>query len=84
MHNNITNCLEAIGLIYQMEQKLYDDKVITLRRNTANKPEDLEDFFNKSLMLLKATVLEMAAVPELCQGVFYMFPINVDSKYIVR
>ena len=53
-----------------MEQKLYDDKVITLRTNIVNKPEDLEDYSNKNLMQLEATLLEMAAVPELCQDVF--------------
>ena len=73
-----------MGLIYQMEQKLYDDKVITMGINAANKIEDLENYFNESLMQLEAILLEKAAVPELCQGVFYMFPINVDGKYIVR
>ena len=84
MHNNITNCLEALGLIDQMEQKLYDYKVITLGTSTANKLEDLEDYSNKSLMQLQATLLEMAAAAELCQGVFYIYPINVDGKNIVR
>ena len=47
-----------------MEQKLYDDKVITLGRNTANKPENLEDYSNRGFMQFEATLLEMAAVPE--------------------
>ena len=59
-----------MGLIYYMKQKLYADKVTTLGTNTANKPEDLENYSNKCLIKLEATLLEMAAVPELCQGVF--------------
>ena len=67
-----------------MEQKCYNDKVIALGNNFANKPNGLEKSSNKSLIQLEATLLEMAATPQLCQGVLYMFPINLDGKYIVR
>ena len=39
---------------------------------------------NKSIIQLEATLLDMAATPQLCQGILYVFPISLYDKFIVR
>ena len=65
-----------------MEKNLYDDKIITLADLTQESDLSIPD--NKSIIQLEATLLDMASTSELCQGVFYAFPVKVMDKYIIR
>ena len=71
-------------LVYEMEQNLYNDGVICLSGTFGTSTTESPAFANKSLIQLEATLLELAATPELCKGVMYVFPIAVQGKYIVR
>ena len=65
--------------------RLYNDSIISLGdRNDSTIQEELQNHWNKSLIQLEATLLGMAATPQLCQGLLYMFLIKLDDKYIVR
>lgn len=65
-----------------MEKDLYDKNVLSLVEEKTS--DGASAYANKSLIQLEMTLLEMAAVPQLCQGIIYMFPILVQDKYIVR
>ena len=45
--------------------------------------KEVKTFSNKNLIQFEATLLDMASIPELCQGVLYMFPVKVGDKYIL-
>ena len=81
----LRKCHEAVGLIYEMEKRLYDDGIIDLGEEphqTNNK--EVKTFSNKSLIQLEATLLDIASTPELCQGASNMFPVKVGDKFIIR
>ena len=70
-----------------MEKQLFDDGIISLEetydKDTHLSPET-QIYSNKSLIQLEATLLEMAAYPQLCKGVMYMFHIPLQGKHVVR
>ena len=65
-----------------MEKNLYDDKIITLADLTQESDLSIPD--NKSIIQLEASLLDMASTSELCQGVFYAFPVKLMDKYIIK
>ena len=76
---------EAMHLVNQMENNTYDHGVIYIPDGSAATSCTQSDTYaNKSLIQLEATLLELAASPQLCQGVVYMFPVPVQDKYIIR
>ena len=57
IHINIANCQEDVDFIYQMEQKLYNDSIISLgNSNDPTVQEELQNHSNKSLIQLEATL----------------------------
>ena len=83
LYQILKDCEEAIGIVYQMEKKLYDDSVISLAK-TIKSSSKVEVYTNKSFIQLEATLLEMASYPDLCKGIMYMFHMELDGKHIVR
>ena len=72
-------CHTAADTVYQMEKKLYDDKIITIETSG-----DGCHVSNKSLLQLETTLLDMCSINDLCQGVLYTFPVRLDGRYILR
>ena len=70
-----------------MEKKLFEDGIISIGDINVTSTTDDQTLHtppNKSLIQLEATLLDLAATPDLCQGVLYMFPVKLGSKYIIR
>ena len=68
-----------------MENKLYDEGIISLADNLPGlKHTELsQSYSNKSIIQLELTVLDMGAVPELCQGSMYFFPVEIKGKCLL-
>ena len=81
IESQLTKCQDGIHLVYEMERKLYNDKIISLG-DTSNDSTII--YSNKSLIQLESTLLNMASTPGLCQGVLYIFPVKLDNVTIVR
>ena len=79
-------CHEAINTVYEMEKQLYDNSVISLGDTNIHLETNSQEniLSNKSLIQLESTLLHMAAAPELCEGVLYIFPIKIQDNYVVR
>ena len=78
-------CTVKKQCIWFLEDNLYDHGVICIPDSSAATSCTQSDTYaNKSLIQLEATLLELAASPQLCQGVVYMFPVPVQDKYIIR
>ena len=64
----------GIAKLLQMEEELYSQKLLQ---------EDVPGGF--ALLQLEAALLHMAAVPNLCRGIVYWFPVQISAtEYIVR
>ena len=83
-HQKLKNCEEGMEIVYQMEKKLYNDGVISLGNTIKSSIKDKKVYTNKSLIQLEMTQLDMAAYPDLCRGIIYMFHVPLQGKNIVR
>ena len=70
-----------------MEKQFYQDNIITLddTPSTSSTSSSLPNrVSNKSLIQLESTLFHMASTPDLCEGVLYLFPIQIQNKFIIR
>ena len=69
-------------LVHQMERQLYYDNIISL--GTDSKDAGENDYSNKSMIQLESTLLKMASNSNLCNGVLYIFPVQLADYTIIR
>ena len=70
-----------------MEKQFYQDNIITLDNThpTSSTSSTLANrVSNKSLIQLESTLFHMASTPDLCEDVLYLFPIQIQNKFIIR
>ena len=83
----LTQCQETVAIISQMEKQFYQDNIITLddTPSTSSTSSSLPNrVSNKSLIQLESTLFHMASTLDLCEGVLYLFPIQIQNKFIIR
>ena len=69
----MNHCRGGITLVGAMEEELFEKQVIS------------ESPTQWTLLQLEAAILHVAAVPNLCRGVLYSFPVLLkDRKVIIR
>ena len=69
-------------LVYQMEKQLYHDNIISLGNDSNDAQEN--NYSNKSVIQLESTLLKMASNTNLCNGMLYIFPVQLADYTIVR
>ena len=69
-------------LVYNMEKKLYHDNVISLTNNSNNGTENA--YSNKSIIQLESTLFKLASNTSICNGIIYIFPVQLAHYTIVR
>ena len=69
-----------MNAVCQIERKLYDENVLSLPDLAQETELTIE---NKSMIQFEATLLDMVSIPDLCQGVQYIFTVKLIDKYIV-
>ena len=82
----LSQCQETVVSISQMEKQFYWDNIITLDDTppTSSTSSTLPNrVSNKSLFQLESTLFYMASTPDLCEGVSYLFPIQIQNKFII-
>ena len=83
IENKLRKCQDVVQLVYEME-KLYNDIISIGHPQTSNQCANMDIFSNKSLIQLDSTLLTIASIPGLFQGVLCMFPVKLTDTIIVR
>ena len=77
----LESCGKGIDVVREMEQNLYSSGIV----QEAYRGDDGTLFpSNPGLIRLESSLLHLGALTNVCLGMFYMVPIVLDDKVVVR
>lgn len=71
------NTERGIEMVKDMEEQLYTKNLIYSGLEEGQKKQKPKD-----IITLEMNLLRLGACPQQCQGLFYMFPVNMDDGTI--
>ena len=78
-------CQLGVDLVKEMEQKLYEMELVTTSKREIIDGQPVMQGGDPGLVRLESSLLHLASLDTICQGIFYMFPVKVScSVTIVR